>query len=76
MKEIGATAHYATAELDQGPIIAQKSVNIEHLGPCPTPAQLVTEGRTTEASVLVTALTRHCQGELLRYRGRTVRISK
>ncbi|MEU7480512.1 formyltransferase family protein [Lentzea sp. NPDC042327] len=73
--EIGATSHYVTPELDQGPIIAQRSTTIEHLAPCPTPAQLATEGRSLEASVLVTAVTRHCQGELLRYRNRVVRIS-
>lgn len=75
MKEIGATAHYVTPELDQGPIIAQTSSSIEHLGPRPTPAELAAEGRMNEVRVLVTALTRHCRGELLRYRGGTVRIS-
>lgn len=75
VKEIGATAHYVTPELDEGPIIAQTSSNVEHLGPCPTPGELAVEGRMNEVRVLVTALERHCRGELLRYRGGTVRIS-
>jgi formyltetrahydrofolate deformylase len=76
VKEIGATARYVTPELDQGPIIAQKSTSIEHLGPCPTPGQLVAEGRMIEAGVLVRAVRWHCEGGLLRHRGRTVRINR
>lgn len=74
VKEVGATAHYVTGELDQGPIIAQESISIERLGTRPTPQALRTAGRTSEVRALLTALTRHCKGELIVYRGGTVHI--
>ncbi|RAS59450.1 formyltetrahydrofolate deformylase [Lentzea atacamensis] len=74
VKMIGATAHYVTAELDEGPIIAQHALGIEQLGPRPTPAQLEQHGRTAEVRVLVDGLTSHCEGRILPYRGGTVRI--
>lgn len=74
VKVIGATAHYITAELDEGPIVAQHAIGIEHLGPRPTVAQLEELGRTTEVRVLVDALNSHCEGRILPYRGGTVRI--
>ena len=49
MKLIGATAHYATADLDEGPIIEQ---DVAGVSPAQTPAQLATVGREIETRVL------------------------
>ena len=46
MKLIGATAHYVTADLDEGPIIEQDVARVDH---AVTPEQLVALGRDVEA---------------------------
>ena len=46
MKLIGATAHYVTADLDEGPIIEQDVVRVDH---SLDPDELVAVGRDVEA---------------------------
>ncbi len=53
VKLIGATAHYATADLDEGPIIEQDVVRVTH---AQTPEQLVSLGREVEMRVLSRAV--------------------
>ena len=56
MKLIGATAHYVTADLDEGPIIEQEVERVTH---ALTPEQLVEIGRDIEAVVLARAVRWH-----------------
>jgi formyltetrahydrofolate deformylase len=58
VKIIGATAHYVTADLDEGPIIAQ---DIEHITHTDTPEDLVRKGRNIEQRVLSRAVHYHLQ---------------
>lgn len=74
VKVIGATAHYITAELDKGPILAQQAFSVEHLGPRPTPAQLEQYGRTAEVRTLLDGFISHCEGRILPFGGGTVRM--
>ena len=53
VKLVGATAHFVTAELDEGPIIEQDVVRVTHAH---TPAQLVALGQDVERSVLSRAV--------------------
>ncbi|HEX7006556.1 MAG TPA: formyltetrahydrofolate deformylase [Alphaproteobacteria bacterium] len=53
VKLIGATAHYVTEALDEGPIIEQETVRVSH---AETPEQLVAVGRDVEKLVLARAL--------------------
>ncbi len=53
VKIIGATAHYVTIDLDEGPIIAQ---NIEHISHQDTPEDLVRKGRDVERRTLSRAI--------------------
>lgn len=76
VKTVAATAHYATAELDAGPIITQVSHGIEDLGPVPSTAELRTAGRLAEAAALATAVNRRGRGELLVFRGLAVHIPR
>lgn len=55
VKIIGATAHYVTADLDEGPIIAQ---DVEHITHADTPNDLVRKGRNVEQRVLSRAVSR------------------
>jgi formyltetrahydrofolate deformylase len=56
VKLIGATAHYVTADLDEGPIIEQDTVRITH---AQSPDDYVSLGRDVEASVLARAVHAH-----------------
>lgn len=76
VKGIAATAHYATGDLDQGPIIYQHWANIDHLGPSPSVAALRRAGRANEVHVLMTAIEWHCLRQVMVYRGGTVHISR
>ena len=69
VKVIGATAHYATAELDQGPIIAQDVARVTHRD---SVEDLVARGRDLEALVLARAVRLHLAAKVLVYGGRTV----
>jgi formyltetrahydrofolate deformylase len=69
VKLIGATAHYVTADLDEGPIIEQDVERISHQA---TPHDLVRKGRDIERRVLARALTWHLEDRVLLNGGRTV----
>lgn len=69
VKLIGATAHYVTADLDEGPIIDQDVVRVRHDR---TPAQLVEQGRTVEAQTLARAVRWHAERRVLLDGNRTV----
>ena len=58
VKMIGATAHYVTADLDEGQIIHQ---NVEEVGHADSPEDLVRKGRDIERRVLATAVTLHLE---------------
>jgi formyltetrahydrofolate deformylase len=67
VKLIGATAHYVTADLDEGPIIAQDVEPVSHRD---TPESLVRKGRDIERRVLAEAVRQHLTGRVL-LNGRT-----
>ena len=69
VKLIGATAHYATAELDQGPIIEQSVVRCSHRD---SVADLVRKGRDLERTVLARAVRWHLEDRILTYGNKTV----
>jgi formyltetrahydrofolate deformylase len=69
VKMIGATAHYVTAELDEGPIIHQDVESISHTD---TPDDLVRKGRDIERRVLAEAVRLHLQDRVLLDGPRTV----
>ncbi len=69
VKLIGATAHYVTADLDQGPIIAQDVARVSHGD---TPATMARRGRDLESLVLATAVRAHLEHRVVTYAGRTV----
>lgn len=69
VKIIGATAHYATAELDQGPIIEQDVVRVSHRDAV---ADLVRKGRDLEKTVLARAVDLHLRHRVIVYGNKTV----
>jgi formyltetrahydrofolate deformylase len=69
VKIIGATAHYATAELDQGPIIDQDVTHISHRD---SVDGLVRKGRDLERIVLARAIRHHLEHRVLVYGNKTV----
>ena len=69
VKLIGATAHYVTAELDQGPIIAQDVAQVSHRDSVP---DLVRKGRDLEKLVLARALDLHLRNRVVVYGNKTV----
>ncbi|MHC1559327.1 formyltetrahydrofolate deformylase [Actinomycetospora sp. C-140] len=69
VKLVGATAHYVTADLDEGPIIEQEVVRIDHTH---DPAALQTVGRDAEALALSRAVRWHCERRVLLDGHRTV----
>lgn len=69
VKLIGATAHYVTAELDEGPIIEQAVERVNH---AQTPDQLVEIGRDIEAVVLQRAVRWHAEHRILLNGAKTV----
>lgn len=69
VKLIGATAHYATAELDDGPIIQQDVARVTHRH---SVADLVRKGRDLEKSVLAQAVRWHLDSRVLVYGRKTV----
>ena len=69
VKLIGATAHYVTEDLDEGPIIEQGVTRVSHRH---GPMDLVEKGRDLEKLVLSTAVRRHLQNRVLVYRNKTV----
>ncbi|WP_458780607.1 formyltetrahydrofolate deformylase [Arthrobacter sp. D3-16] len=69
VKLIGATAHYVTADLDEGPIIEQEVFRVDH---SLDPDALVTVGRDAESQALSRAVKWHCQHRVLLNNTRTV----
>ena len=69
VKLIGATAHYATEELDQGPIIEQDVVRVSHRQ---DPESLRQTGRDVERVVLARALRAHLEDRVVRWDNRTI----
>ncbi|WP_326689651.1 MULTISPECIES: formyltetrahydrofolate deformylase [unclassified Streptomyces] len=69
VKLIGATAHYVTADLDEGPIIEQE---VERVGHEVTPEQLVAVGRDVECQALARAVKWHSEHRVLLNGRRTV----
>ncbi|MGI5195912.1 formyltetrahydrofolate deformylase [Streptomyces sp. CA-288835] len=69
VKLIGATAHYVTADLDEGPIIEQE---VERVGHEVTPEQLVAVGRDVECQALARAVKWHAERRILLNGRRTV----
>lgn len=69
VKLIGATAHYATADLDEGPIIHQDVTRINHRNHVP---ELVRKGRDLEKSVFAQAIRLHLDNRILVYNNKTV----
>ncbi|NLU70919.1 formyltetrahydrofolate deformylase [Streptomyces sp. HNM0574] len=69
VKLIGATAHYVTADLDEGPIIEQE---VERVGHRVSPDQLVAIGRDVECQALARAVKWHSERRVLLNGTRTV----
>ncbi|MBV4542805.1 formyltetrahydrofolate deformylase [Pseudomonas vlassakiae] len=69
VKLIGATAHYVTADLDEGPIIEQEVQRVDHAYEAD---QLVAVGRDTETIALSRAVNYHLQHRVFLNRDRTV----
>ncbi|WP_030609882.1 formyltetrahydrofolate deformylase [Streptomyces sclerotialus] len=69
VKLIGATAHYVTADLDEGPIIEQEVARVGH---DVTPDQLVATGRDVECQALARAVKWHSERRVLLNGSRTV----
>ena len=72
VKMIGATAHYVTEDLDEGPIIAQ---DVEHVSHADTPEDMVRKGRDIERRVLARAVTLHLQDRVMIKGSKTVVFS-
>ncbi|MGB5566208.1 MAG: formyltetrahydrofolate deformylase [Acidimicrobiia bacterium] len=72
VKLIGATAHYVTADLDEGPIITQDVTPVNHAD---TPASMVTAGRDIERLVLSKAVRAHVEERVFLIGHRTVVFS-
>lgn len=68
VKLIGATAHYVTEDLDDGPIIEQTTVPVSHRDEV---EDLIRKGRDTERLALARALRLHLRRQVMVYRGRT-----
>lgn len=62
VKQVGATAHYVTADLDEGPIIEQEVIRVDHSY---GPTALSTVGQDAEALALSRAVRWHCEHRVL-----------
>jgi formyltetrahydrofolate deformylase len=69
VKLVGATAHYVTADLDEGPIIEQEVARVNHSMSAEDVAQV---GRDTECLALARAVRWHTENRVLLYKRRTV----
>jgi formyltetrahydrofolate deformylase len=69
VKLIGATAHYVTADLDEGPIIEQDVERVDHTS---TPEDFTAIGRDVECVVLARAVRWHVEHRVLRNGRKTV----
>ena len=69
VKLVGATAHYVTPELDEGPIIEQEVMRVDHTQ---DPRTLATVGQDAECLALSRAVRWHSEHRVLLHAGRTV----
>ncbi|CAI08083.1 Formyltetrahydrofolate deformylase [Aromatoleum aromaticum EbN1] len=69
VKLIGATCHYVTADLDQGPIIDQDVIRIDHSD---SVEDMVRYGKDIEKMVLARGLRYHLEGRVLVHRNKTI----
>jgi len=69
VKLIGATAYYATADLDEGPIIEQDITRISHRDAV---NDLIAKGRLLEKNVLVTAVKAHLEDRIIVFNNKCV----
>ena len=69
MKLIGATCHYATAELDEGPIIVQEVIRVEHFH---SQEDLVRIGRDCERLALARSVRWHLSDRVLIHGNKSV----
>ena len=69
VKLIGATCHYVTADLDQGPIIEQDVIRVDHSD---APEDLVRYGKDIEKTVLARGLRYHLEDRVLMHGNKTV----
>ena len=69
VKLVGATAHYVTGDLDEGPIIAQDTTAVDHAD---TVEHLIAQGQETESRVLTRAVKAHCEHRVMMNGHRTV----
>lgn len=69
VKLIGATAHYVTEHLDEGPIIAQDVIHCNHRD---TVDDLIRKGRDVERRVLADAVRQHTEDRVLVYGNKTI----
>jgi formyltetrahydrofolate deformylase len=69
VKIVGATSHYATEDLDMGPIIAQETERVHHgYGP----DDMIRIGRSLETRVLAAAVKAHAEDRIIVFKGRTI----
>ncbi|MEX5270470.1 formyltetrahydrofolate deformylase [Kocuria sabuli] len=69
VKMVGATAHYVTSDLDEGPIVAQRVIPVDHAH---TPDDLVAVGRDAEMQALSRAVRWHAEGRVVLSGNRTI----
>ena len=69
VKIIGATSHYVTADLDQGPIIAQDVIRVSHRD---SVQDFIRQGKDLEKVVLARAVWHHVRHRVLTYNNKTV----
>lgn len=71
VKLVGATAHYVTDDLDEGPIIEQDVVRVDHRH---SVDDLVRLGADVERAVLSRAVLWHCEDRVIRFGNQTIRL--
>jgi len=69
VKIVGATAHYVTEDLDEGPIIEQDVVRVDHRHSVDDLTRL---GADVERAVLSRAVLWHCEDRIIRYGNQTI----
>ena len=69
VKIIGATSHYITEELDEGPIISQQTISVSHHH---SVKQMIDEGRNLERNVLIDAIKAHLEHRIIIHGKRTI----
>lgn len=69
VKIIGATSHYATSNLDQGPIIEQDIIRVSHKDDI---ASLQNKGKFLEKKVFIRAIELHTENRILIYKNKTI----